>query len=283
MSEIDTKKKQTSADDFEDDFVDEEAIIYSDNEAAISDDEGASTSLKRKPEAVNQGNAEEPQKKKKKKQPKKKRGPTNPFDTINIWQENVAVQTEYLQDRQKLALPKLSAVELEEQALPESHLVNNENFKQEHTLEALPNYVKFGVAGHKKLAKKPTVLASPVALIVTHSAIRAVDLCRALKEFASTAKIAKLFAKHFKIEDQIWFLEHESIHMGVGTPNRLQALVEQGHLKLDNLELLVIDTERNPKKFNIFDLQEVRTDLFQFLGKNISPLMKDGKTKIGLF
>lgn len=71
--------------------------------------------------------------------------------------------------------------------------------------------------------------------------------------------------------------------MGVGTPNRLQALVDQGHLKLDNLELLVIDTERNPKKFNIFDLQEVRTDLFQFLGKNISPLMKEGKAKIGLF
>ena len=96
-------------------------------------------------------------------------------------------------------------------------------------------------------------------------------------------QIAKLFAKHFKIEDQIWFLEHESIHMGVGTPNRLQALVDQGHLKLDNLELLVIDTERNPKKFNIFDLQEVRTDLFQFLGKNISPLMKESKAKIGLF
>lgn len=71
--------------------------------------------------------------------------------------------------------------------------------------------------------------------------------------------------------------------MGVGTPNRLQALVDQGHLKLDNLELLVIDTERNPKKFNIFDLQEVRTDLFQFLGKNISPLMKESKAKIGLF
>ena len=176
MSDVETKKKQASADDFEDDFVEEGAIIYSDNEAAISDDE-ASAPLKRKPEAVNNDNAEAPQKKKKK-QPKKKRGPVNPFDTINIWQENATVQAEYLEDRQKLALPKLSAVELEEQTLPESQLVNNENFKQEHTLESLPNYIKFGVAGHKKLAKKPTVLASPVALIVTHSAIRAVDLCR---------------------------------------------------------------------------------------------------------
>lgn len=105
----------------------------------------------------------------------------------------------------------------------------------------------------------------------------------ALKEFSTTAKVAKLFAKHFKIEDQIYFLEHEAIHMGIGTPNRLQALIEQGHLKLDNLELVVIDTERNPKKFNIFDIQEVRTDLFNFLGAHISPLMKEGKAKIGLF
>lgn len=71
--------------------------------------------------------------------------------------------------------------------------------------------------------------------------------------------------------------------MGIGTPNRLQALVDQGHLKLDNLELIVIDTERNAKKFNIFDLQEVRTDLFTFLGAHIAPLLKEGKAKIGLF
>ncbi|CEP08384.1 hypothetical protein [Parasitella parasitica] len=280
MSEDPKKKKQTSADDFEDDFVEDEAIIYSDNEAAVSDDEGlAAAPVKRKPDSSND-NAEEPQKKKKKKQPKKKRGPTNPFDTINIWQENTTVQAEYLQDRQKLALPKLSAVELGEQVLPESHLVNNENFKQEHTLDALPNYVKFGVAGHKKLAKKPAVLASPVALIVTHSAIRAVDLCRALKEFASTAKVAKLFAKHFKIEDQIWFLEHESIHMGVGTPNRLQALVDQGHLKLDNLELLVIDTERNAKKFNIFDLQETTVDVISHLKYNAATIGRSSTTAV---
>ena len=100
---------------------------------------------------------------------------------------------------------------------------------------------------------------------------------------ASTAKIAKLFAKHFKIEEQIDFLGREAIHIGVGTPNRLLALVEQGHLKLDNLELVVIDTERNPKRFNIFDLQEVRTDLFSFLGTYISPLMKNGNTRVGLF
>lgn len=79
------------------------------------------------------------------------------------------------------------------------------------------------------------------------------------------------------------FLEREPIHIGVGTPNRLQVLVDQGHLNLDHLELVIIDTEKNAKKFNIFDIQDVRADLFNFLGSHISYLMKENRTKIGLF
>lgn len=172
MPEAEPRKKPISADDFEDDFVEEEAV-FSDNEPAIEDDEAPVIKRKAAPTE-----SEEAPKKKKKKQQKKKKISTNPFDAINIWEEAPSVQVEYLADRQKIALPKLSAMELEEQILPESGLVNNANFKQEHVLDALPNFVKFGVAGHKKLAKKPAVLASPVALIITHSAVRAVDLGR---------------------------------------------------------------------------------------------------------
>lgn len=166
--------KPVSADDFEDDFQEDQGLVFSDNEAAYSDDNNneEERGVKRSAET------EEPEKKKKKKQKKKKNRELNPFDTINIWQETPRVQAEYILDRQKLALPHLTAVELEEQTIPESQIVKNGNFKQEHTLEALPNYIKYGVAGHKKLAKKPTVKASPVALVITHSAIRAVDLVR---------------------------------------------------------------------------------------------------------
>ena len=167
---IETKKKPVSADDFEDDFQEEEAV-FSDNEPAVEDEE-APVVKRKAPES------EEAPKKKKKKQQKKKKVSENPFDTINIWNESKDIQALYLEDRQKIALPKLSTVELEEQHLPESAIVDNDNFKQEHVLDALPNYIKYGVAGHKKLAKKPTTLASPVALIVTHSAVRAVDLGR---------------------------------------------------------------------------------------------------------
>ncbi|KAI9279621.1 U3-containing 90S pre-ribosomal complex subunit-domain containing protein [Sporodiniella umbellata] len=263
-------------DDFEDDF--QEETVFSDSEPVVEEDKALATSAKRKDISESE---EKPKKKKKK--PSKKKTSSNPFDTIEIWKESVQTQAEYFNDRQKIALPNLSDVELEEQTLPESAIVNNEKFKQEHILDALPNYIKFGVAGHKKLSKKPMVSASPVALVVTHSAIRAVDLVRSLKDSFDSAKIAKLFAKHFKIEEQVDFLEREPIHIGVGTPNRLQALVDQGHLNLSNLELVVIDTEKNAKKFNIFDIQDVRSDLFNFLGLHISQLTKENRTKIGLF
>ncbi|KAI8977932.1 U3-containing 90S pre-ribosomal complex subunit-domain containing protein [Pilobolus umbonatus] len=269
------KKKITSADDFEDDFQEEE-IVYSDTEPAIEAE--VEESVKRPLETT----TEEPPKKKKKKQNKKKKL-SSPFDTVNIWEENQTIQAEYIIDRLKLALPDLTQVEVDERRVPETSIVNNSKFQHEHTLSCLSKYIKFGVAGHRKLAKKPTVLASPLVLVVTHSAVRAVELARALQEFATTAKVAKLFAKHFKIEEQIDYLERQSLHIGVGTPNRLLALIEQDHLKLDLLELVVIDTERNAKKFNIFDIQEVRTDLFNFLGSRLLERLKDSSTKIGLF
>lgn len=55
--------------------------------------------------------------------------------------------------------------------------------------------------------------------------------CRALKgELDKAAKVAKLFAKHFKIEQQIQYLQEKPLHIGVGTPNRIRVLTEEGKL-----------------------------------------------------
>lgn len=52
--------------------------------------------------------------------------------------------------------------------------------------------------------------------------------CRELKEFNSLCRIAKLFAKHFKIEEQEAFLRKEQARIVVGTPNRLEKLIDTG-------------------------------------------------------
>jgi protein CMS1 len=87
------------------------------------------------------------------------------------------------------------------------------------------------------LLKEPPedAVGAPAIIIITHSAIRATDLVRALKEFDKTAKIAKLFAKHLKVEEQARFLAERRIHFAVGTPHRIKELMDLGrHQKVVN-------------------------------------------------
>ncbi|CAO3630677.1 unnamed protein product [Cunninghamella echinulata] len=288
------KENTVSADAFEDDFVEED--IYSDsNEVEDNNEDDNDKEInheKRKrsevveEQQVNKTKIEdeetEPKKKQKKNNNKKKAKKSNDiYQDMKIWTESPAIQAEYLLDCMKKALPTLTNLEIVP-ILPES-LVDNSKFKQEHTIEHLSNYVKFGVLRHKQLAKKPTTLASPRVLVITHAALRAADLGRGLKEFAEVARIAKLFAKHFKMSEQVEFLKSTPIHLAVGTPNRISALVDNGHLKLDQLELVILDTDTSKGNYNITENFEVRGDLFKFLNGSVFPRMKDGQSKLGFF
>ena len=50
-------------------------------------------------------------------------------------------------------------------------------------------------------------------------------------------KIAKLFAKHFKVQDQIDLLSKQYFPVAVGTPNRLSKLIELGALSLSRVKV----------------------------------------------
>ncbi|CAI7776685.1 unnamed protein product [Closterium sp. NIES-54] len=60
---------------------------------------------------------------------------------------------------------------------------------------------------------------SPVVLIVSASAVRCVDLLRACKGVGRGCRVAKLFAKHLKVEEQVEMLKGP-VHVAAGTPNR---------------------------------------------------------------
>lgn len=51
-------------------------------------------------------------------------------------------------------------------------------------------------------------------------------------------KIAKLFAKHFKVQDQIDLLSKQYFPVAVGTPNRLSKLIELGALSLSRVKVI---------------------------------------------
>lgn len=60
--------------------------------------------------------------------------------------------------------------------------------------------------------------------------------------------MAKLFAKHFKIEEQSKDLQSRCVNIATGTPHRLSKLVECGSLRLDRLKLLVLDAALDAKQ-----------------------------------
>jgi protein CMS1 len=55
------------------------------------------------------------------------------------------------------------------------------------------------------------------------------------------------------------------------------------HLKVNRLELVVIDTEKNAKRLDIFENDAVNGPLFDLFGSHLTPRMKEGKLKLGIF
>ena len=60
--------------------------------------------------------------------------------------------------------------------------------------------------------------------------------------------MSKLFAKHFKIEEQQAALKAQGSFAAVGTPNRLLKLADLGDLHLHRLKLLMIDVQLDAKQ-----------------------------------
>jgi len=121
----------------------------------------------------------------------------------------------------------------------------------------------------------------PVMLIVTASAKRSVDVLRAVQDWKTPqCKTAKLFAKHFKLEDQQAFLEKSIIHLGVGTPNRILRLKSEGFLKFKRLKYVMIDWRfEDAKKRTLVDIPEVKRDFIELLHKEILVRLKQRKLK----
>lgn len=122
-------------------------------------------------------------------------------------------------------------------------------------------------------------------LILSGSAIRATELIRQLGSLRQDLGVGKCFAKHFKIEDQLKFFDSKCPAISVGTPNRLSKLFATGHkyFAMDSVDLCIIDTHRDAKQRNIFEIPETCSDLLDFYMSNILPALKSGNTKLVFF
>ncbi|KAN0072161.1 U3-containing 90S pre-ribosomal complex subunit domain containing protein [Elaphomyces granulatus] len=163
---------------------------------------------------------------------------------------------------------ELTAVELNDLHIPEQAFRDTTSFRL-RTLDNLPDFLRaYSPNKGNDLSKASEVKGTPHTLVVASAGLRAADLVRALRSFQTKeAIVAKLFAKHIKLDEAKKFVQRTRINIGVGTPQRLIDLIESKTLKVQELERIVIDGSYiDQKKRGIFGMKEMHFPLLQLLG-----------------
>jgi protein CMS1 len=152
------------------------------------------------------------------------------------------------------------------------------------------------------LSDAPQEKGHPHTLIVAGAGIRAVDLIRAVRKFQTKeALVAKLFAKHIKLKEAIETVQKARVNIGVGTPQRIYDLLENGKihgygctavnanrlagaLSASRLERIVVDASHiDQKKRGIMDMKETQVPLMQLLSRGDIKEASGGKVELLFF
>ncbi|KAM4699840.1 LOW QUALITY PROTEIN: protein CMSS1 [Discoglossus pictus] len=174
---------------------------------------------------------------------------------------------------------KRSVIELEELVIPDSCFVQSNDLT--HTVSS---YLKEICPKWSKLTKNHKTKKSIVILLVCSSAIRALEIIKLINAFKGDTKVMKMFGKHIKIAEQITFLEKNVVHIGIGTPGRIKALIEKDGICLESLKYLVFDWNwRDQKLRRMMDIPEVKKETLDLLDAGIVSACKAGTLKLGLF
>lgn len=92
-----------------------------------------------------------------------------------------------------------------------------------------------------RLSQKPRNNGAPTLIFIAGAALRVADVTRVLRKFRGVkgGEIAKLFARHFKLQEHIAYLKRTKVGVAVGTPARLGQLLEAGlHIHTSRLMFL---------------------------------------------
>ena len=80
-----------------------------------------------------------------------------------------------------------------------------------------------------RMGQRPKNNGAPTLVFVAGAALRVADVTRVLKDKRLRGEkggdVAKLFAKHFKLEEHVAYLKRTKIAAAVGTPGRLGKLL----------------------------------------------------------
>ncbi|KAI7143133.1 hypothetical protein KC352_g29231, partial [Hortaea werneckii] len=201
----------------------------------------------------------------------------------------------HLAQRTKRFQPNLSLVEAEDVHIPASAIRDASSWDQGRTTEKLPEFLEKFSGPRRKKSKKgqklsdaPEAKGSPHTLVVAGAGLRAAELVRGLRKFQTKESlVAKLFAKHIKLGEAIETVKNSRIGIGVGTPQRIIDLLDNGALKLDNLERIVLDASHiDAKKRGVLDMQDTQPQVVKLLSRQELKErygVEEGKVELLLF
>jgi len=159
------------------------------------------------------------------------------------------------------------------------------------TLDQLGEFITKALPSlHSRLGQKSKTSGAPTLIFITGAALRVTDVTRVLKDKKlrgeKGGEVAKLFARHFKLEEHVAYLKRTKVGTAVGTPDRVGKLLESDALSLTALSHLIFDvTFRDAKKRTLLDIPENRDGLFKtVLGcSRLRDAIKHGKVQVVLF
>ena len=201
-----------------------------------------------------------------------------------IGQMDSQLLIDHVAQRTKKFEPRMSSVEMEDRYIPARAILDTTSWGRPRTTENLPAFLEH--FGGKNLSTAPEAKGSPHTLVVVGAGLRAADLTRKLREFQTKdSLIAKLFAKHIKLKEAIEFCRKYRcvllpevemiladstirINIGVGTPQRIHDLLDEGALSAKNLKTIIVDASYvDQKKRGILDMRETQLPLVKLLSR----------------
>ncbi|KAG9318415.1 U3-containing 90S pre-ribosomal complex subunit-domain containing protein [Chiua virens] len=296
-------------DDLEDDFVPDELVASSGEEdpAEFDHPQGAGDGIDALLSADEEGEHDEPapkgkasvakrkrrEKEKERQAKRRKRAET----TEVVEPPSVAAQpadklADYMSAMQAKAFPDSTALERNDIHIPESAITDTTQWTESRSLDRLVDFIiKVLPILHKRLSQRSKSPGAPTLLFVAGAALRVADVTRVLKDKRLRSDkggdVAKLFAKHFKLEAHVAYLKRSKIGSAAGTPGRLgKLLCETDALSVSQLTHIILDVSfRDAKKRNLLDIPETRDEIFKMVlgAPKVLEGIRQGKIHVVLF
>ncbi|CDO70702.1 hypothetical protein BN946_scf184798.g17 [Trametes cinnabarina] len=270
-------------DDLEDDFVPDDLVALSDEEedlphaediaGLLSADEDATNDV-HTPQAQSAAALEKKRKrraKEKERKAKRKLAETaEPVELPSIAAQPPVMLADYLSSLQAKTFSDMSGIELADMQIPESAIADTTTWTEPRSLDHLVDFiVKVLPKLHTRLSQRPKSNGAPTLLYVAGAALRVADVTRVLRDKRLRGEkggdVAKLFAKHFKLEEHVAYLKRTKIAAAVGTPGRLgKLLCDTDALATTALTHIILDVSyRDAKQRTLLDIPETRNEVFR--------------------